>query len=521
MPPDMQPVSPPRISVPARPSLTEWQAACMRLALVSLALVLAFLPDWAAMARQWWDISTYNHVLLVPAIIGWLAWQRAGELAKLPPVTWWPGLLVSAAAMAIWTLGAFSGLDLFRQLGAVLLPISACLVLLGPHVAAGLAFPLCYALFLVPFGGDFVPALQMITAAITIALVEWSGIPAEINGVFIDTPAGLFEVAEACSGVKFLIAMIAFGALLANVCFTSWKRRALLIAACIAVPVLANGFRAFATIYVAQSVGAEAATGFDHIVYGWLFFAVVLAIVIAGAWRYFDRPAGEPMIDAGEILDSRMLARASRWRIAPLPALAVLLFMVTASHAWVRASEQLAADLPGEIGLPEVPGWHLADYEPRIWWEPRAEGADHRLLGRYRDAAGREVDVFFALYASQGEGREAGGFGQGALTPDSAWSWLAPGPAFEGAMSERLLAEGRVERLALTWYRSGGVVTGSNARLKLSSMADRLLLRRRATVMLILSAEEADGRPALEAVEAFAAAAGPLDRWMDRIAGLD
>jgi len=43
--------------------------------------------------------------------------------------------------------------------------------------------------------------------------------------VFIDTPAGLFEVAEACSGVKFLIAMTAFGVLASNVCFVGWKRR--------------------------------------------------------------------------------------------------------------------------------------------------------------------------------------------------------------------------------------------------------------------------------------------------------
>jgi len=83
-------------------------------------------------------------------------------------------------------------------------------------------------LFLVPFGDELVPTLQMITADLTIALVHLSGIPAVIDGVFIDTPIGLFEVAEACSGVKFLVAMVALGSLAAHVCFASWWRRAVL-----------------------------------------------------------------------------------------------------------------------------------------------------------------------------------------------------------------------------------------------------------------------------------------------------
>ena len=76
-------------------------------------------------------------------------------------------------------------------------------------VIAGLLFPLSYMLFLVPFGDELIPALQTITARLTVALTHLSGIKADIDGVFINTPVGLFEVAEACSGVKFLIAMAA------------------------------------------------------------------------------------------------------------------------------------------------------------------------------------------------------------------------------------------------------------------------------------------------------------------------
>ena len=75
--------------------------------------------------------------------------------------------------------------------------------------------------------------------------------------------------------------------------FDRWSRRAVFMAACIIVPILANGVRAWATIYVAQYVGAEAAGGFDHIVYGWIFFALVVAALLGGAWRFFEREPEE------------------------------------------------------------------------------------------------------------------------------------------------------------------------------------------------------------------------------------
>ena len=503
------------------PLSVAWRSALAWLVPAWLALVAIFLPDWAAMARQWWDISTYNHILLIPVILAWLVWQQAGELAKLEPVTWWPGLVLVGGAGLVWLLGAFSGLDLARQLGAVLVLIAASLAILGPRVGAGLAFPLGYILLLVPFGDEFVPALQTITTAITVTLVEWSAIPASVNGVFIDTPAGLFEVAEACSGVKFLIAMVAFAILLAHVCFVSWPRRALLLAVCVVVPVLANGVRAFATIYAAQIVGIEAAAGFDHIVYGWFFFALVLGLVLAGAWKFFDRPAGDPLVRAERIAASAMLARAGRLRMATVPAVAALFLVVAGSQAWARAADSLTAQLAVRIALPEVAGWRRVDYAPAVWWEPRAGGAGHRLLGSYEDSKSGRVDVFLAVYSRQGEGSEAGGYGQGALMPQSEWSWLAPGPGVPGAKSERLLAAGEIERLAVTRYRTGEITTGSNVRLKLAGMADRLLLQKRATMMLILSAEETTGKPAADAIARFSEATGSLDRWMDRIAGLE
>jgi len=97
----------------------------------------------------------------------------------------------------------------------------------------------------------------------------------------------------------------------------------------------------------------------------------------------------------------------------------------------------------------------------------------------------------------------------------SNWAWEKPGLALEGAKSDVVQAPGPVHRLALTWYRTGDLLTGSNARLKLANIADRLLLRRRPTATLIVSSEGGD-KQTEAAVRAFLGATGPVATWMDR-----
>jgi EpsI family protein len=247
---------------------------------------------------------------------------------------------------------------------------------------------------------------------------------------------------------------------------------------------------------------------------------VVIGLVLLISWRFFDRPLDAPAVDIERIEASPLLARLESLHIGMPAALLALMAILLIGQGWARAADALSAPLQRTVDLPEVPGWHRVAYAPMVAWAPRAQGADHRLLGRYADAQGRVVDVFLAVYAAQDEGREAGGFGQGALPPGGLWAWQAPGPAIADGHSDRLLAQGRVARLAYSWYRTGSLTTGSNARLKLANMADRLLLRERATVLLILSAEEHDGQSVQPALDAFLRAMGPRDRWMDHTAGL-
>jgi exosortase A len=289
---------PPELALRASPAVSPWRAALVRLAFAWAVLFALSSAEWREMAHQWWDIDTYAHTLLVPPILAWLVWLRRAELAKIAPAVWLPGLAWLAVGLALWLGGRAAEINLFAQAGTLMAFQGAVLALLGLRAALVLAFPLLFAGFLVPFGDELIPALQNFTARLTVGLTHLSGVPAISDGLSIDTPGGKFVVAEECSGVKFLIAMVALAVLVAWTGFSRWRPRIVFVVAAAVISVLANGLRAWGTIYVAQYIGAERAGGFDHIVYGWIFFGVVITLMLGAAWRFFDREPGEAGLTA-------------------------------------------------------------------------------------------------------------------------------------------------------------------------------------------------------------------------------
>ncbi|HYD11920.1 MAG TPA: exosortase A [Allosphingosinicella sp.] len=494
-----------------------WRPHLLVLAFAAAAILLLFYHDAEAIAAIWWNSSTFNHCLLIPFILWWLVAQRRRELAQLTPAAWWPGLLLVGAGALGWMLGEAGGVAFARHLGLLFMLQGSVIALLGKAVARGLAFPLFYALFLVPAGEELVPAMQTVTAQIASFLLSLTGVTAHLEGIFITTPTGYFEVAEACAGVKFLIAMAAFGALVANVCFRSWKRRLAFIGVSLAVPIFANGVRAWLTIYVAHRTGSvDLAAGFDHVVYGGIFFAVVIAIILALGWRFFDRGVNEPWFDPKTL-------QPEAPRAARLNAVAGgIVGLIVAPVAWLfLVSASGAHPVPAEIALPDVPGWQIVPQGQGRPWQPHFAGADRIRLAHFRDAKGRTVDLAIVVFASQSEGRELVGFGQGAVQPEGAWAWTANAGAPPDGRAERIASNG-VAREVLSFYRVGDVLTGSGIEVKLATLKTRLLGGPQRAVAILVSAEDsAAGVSARPALDDFVRALGPLDRLADRAAGLN
>ncbi len=304
--------------------------AWVGLAIGLVSLGLMFHTEIATAVDIWIDSTAYNHCFLVIPIALFLIWDRRSSLHGLTAA---PLPLISLLALplgAVWLASERLGIMEGRQLVAVTTVEVLFLAMFGWRLWYALLGPLLYLYFLVPFGDFLTPKLQDVTTWFIRHGVDILGIPAYIDGYIIDIPEGSFFVAQACAGLRFLIASIAFGVLYSLLMYRSPMRRVLFIGASIIVPIIANGFRALGIVVLGHILGSAQAAAADHILYGWIFFSLVILMLIALGlpFREDDEPAAatsSPMTPEAGAGRLGLLAGLGVAALAALGPIAILL----------------------------------------------------------------------------------------------------------------------------------------------------------------------------------------------------
>ncbi len=351
----------------------------MLLVILIAAFVLLFWPSLSSMAGIWWRSDTYAHGMLVPLISVWLIWRDKHLLQNIPISSSWLAVAALVMGSVVWLIGIAVDITVLHQLAAVGLLIALVPALLGVRLAVVLSFPLLYLLFMVPFGEELTPVLQQITADITVQALRMSGIPVYINGLFIEIPTGRFEVAEACSGIRYLIASLALGTLYAYLTYQKPSKRILFIIAALLVPILANGLRAYGIVLIAHLSEMKYATGVDHLIYGWLFFGLVMALMfwIGSYWRD-PEPAVDTQPAASSTRTTASLAPAGRLPIL----LSTLALFALIGVATAQLNHPGVKPALGNYQL-QLNDWQ-ADEITSSDWRPDFIGADRTLLQHFR-----------------------------------------------------------------------------------------------------------------------------------------
>ncbi len=268
------------------------------------ALVALFWPEARAAVGVWMSSTAYGHCFLIVPMALYLAWDRRDAIAGITAAPNPAFAVLAIPAAAAWFLAERLGIMEGRQLAAILAVEVLVLTVLGWPLFRALVAPLAFLVFLVPFGAFATPWLQVVTARITAIGLDMLGIPNFVTDLTIEIPAGTFYVAEACAGLRFLIAAVAFGVFYALLNYQSPGRRLAFIAASVIVPIFANGLRALGIVVLGHVLGSAEAAAADHVLYGWIFFSIVMLLLVLaglplreppagpGAARHWDRPTG-------------------------------------------------------------------------------------------------------------------------------------------------------------------------------------------------------------------------------------
>jgi exosortase len=269
------------------------------------AACLVFAQVIYHMVIHWETVPDYSHGFLIAPLALYFGWERRRQLARAPvEPTWWglAPLALGALAFAIGRLGVEL---MAMRVGFLLTLIGLVVLLLGRPIFRILAFPLCFLFLMVPLPQSLVNViafpLQLIAADLAVSTAQYFGMPVLREGNIIHLPETQLFVAEACSGLRSLMALGTLGIVFAYFFRKSWGERLVLVLSTLPIAVIVNAFRVLLTSVLTYRFGSSMAEGVIHQTEGFFTFGVAIGLLLVEArllawlWpRLKPRAAGAP-----------------------------------------------------------------------------------------------------------------------------------------------------------------------------------------------------------------------------------
>jgi exosortase D (VPLPA-CTERM-specific) len=509
-----------KLGMSMNPAISDMPVWRFSRALVLVTLVVglfSLLPFWdglTAMWIWWFDIPEYSHGVLIPPVAAFLIWQQKDRLERVPFTGSWAGVGLILIGGLILLAGQIGTVYTLVQFAYVLTLCGLILSFLGWSPFRLISMPLLILLFMIPFP-QFVLAnlstkLQLLSSQIGVWFIRLFDISVFVEGNVIDLGGYKLQVAEACSGLRYLFPLMTLGFLMAYFYKGALWKRIVLFLSSIPITVIMNSLRIGVIGITVDRWGTEMAEGFLHEFQGWVVFMVSASVMLAeiavfnrighesGTWRELfgvEFPARSP---PG--------ARIER-RAVPTPFVAACIALT----AFICVS--LLVPRPTEVFPPRE---NFLDFPMKLgaWSGQRdsLEGVyldqlklDDYVLANYVDGTGSPVNVYIAYYNSQRKGESV--HSPRSCLPGGGWQMrdfdqrTLSGVMIGGAplrINRTLIELGNDRQLVYYWFQQRGRVITNEFNVKWYLFWDALTRHRtdgalvRLIVALPKSANEAN-----------------------------
>lgn len=491
-----------------------------------LAILLIFHDTVESMVAIWWRSETFTHGFLIAPIVIWLVWEKRQTLVRLSPAFQYLALVPLLFFGTTWLLGNVMAATVVQQISLIGILVSGLWAILGTQVVWAIAFPLAFLFLAVPVGEGLIPVMMEFTADFTIGLLKMTGIPVYREGLFFTLPSGHWSVVEGCSGVRYLIASVTLGCLFAYLSYQGLVKRGLFIAASIIVPIIANGLRAYMIVMIGHLSSMKLATGVDHLIYGWVFFGIVMFVLFAvgSIWRDRDSSTERaPLVAQGGTPNLESKAKTYLTTVVVL----LLACAGPATAHLIQRQPALTAFAPLEApqGLND---W--VKQKRQSWqWRPVVKGADDEFHQFYhRD--GVVVSLYTGQYLTQNQNKELIN-SQNVFVVQKSPDWWVVGRskvtlnlAGDTIEVDQAHIKGSGSNLlALRWYRLGDKYTANPYTGKLLEGVAKLSFDRRDGAYITVTTPVIDDADLpLETLQDFINTLLPgLEAQLDRVVGLE
>lgn len=454
-----------------------WRFSPLDWALMLFALAVAAVPFVRVLSQLFgvWDIDPeYSHCVLIPLISIFLVWRERAELARTPFEGSWLGIGVLMAGAGLWGVAELSTIWTIEQYAFVVVVYGLVLALVGTKVFRRLWMAMLILVFTIPLPVFFYNSLslhlQLTSSALGVDVIRLFNIPVYLDGNVIDLGVYKLQVAEACSGLRYLFPLMTLAFIVAYFFRAPFWKRLIVFLASVPVAILMNSLRIGLIGVSVAYWGRKMAEGVLHFFEGWVVFMIstvlllLLAAVLVRLGRHPMRLRDALVLDLGP---SPARVRESRPRRLPTPFLAAIA-LVTAGAALGYQAPQRTEIQPARDAFVDFPmqlqGWQGRRSPMGAVYLNQLKLSDY-LYATYERAADLPVNVWVAYYDSQRKGDST--HSPASCLPGGGWQFQTFGQYSIDVTGKRLrvnravIVHGSDRELMYYWFpQRGRDITG-------------------------------------------------------------
>ena len=455
------------------------------LAFALIATLVCFAPALSELYDIWNLQPEYSYAIIVPLLSAYLIWRQRAQLAAFTLTGSWYGLVLVAIGLALRVICTLTMMPTIMRYGFLLVIYGLVLSLTGPKLFRRLWTPLALLILMIPLPSFFADKLtldlQLLSSSIGVWVIRAAGISVYLEGNIVDLGSMQLEVAEACSGLRYLFPLMTLALLVAYLFRGAMWKRVVIFLSSIPITVLMNSLRIGIIGITVEYWGRSMAEGVLHEFEGWFMFMISTAELMLVAyvmtrigtsrlkWRdafqlYGSPPDAAPRVEAGGVAAVRLEDMPRPFFLATAIVTAVAIGGMTVSPR--QSTSPPRADF---LGFPmQLGDWRAqrGSLEP-VYLD--ALKLDDYVMADYRDGRGVPVNFYVAYYATQQGARRA--HSPNNCIPGGGWEILQMGLRtlhLEGSnrplpVNRAIIEHGDQRQLVYYWFQERGrILTDEN-----------------------------------------------------------
>jgi len=467
-----------RVALNIHPRTKVW----IPITLLSISFLFLYREVLINLARQWRGIDIYSYGFLVPVISFYLFWVKRKQLARIQVrpsyLSYLCGFLVLLISLIMLLVGNVGGILSLQELSLPFSIAGVVVFLLGFNFLKILWLPIAYLFFMIPIWEEILTSnlhlyFQNFSAQNGAGILRLIGIPAYRDGVFITLPNIILEVARACSGINYIIAIIAIGIPLAYLYLKSWVKRIVLVCSAILIAILANGVR-IGLIGILSYYGiGNTVHGPFHLLQGLFVSAIGYAFLLLGLWTLSGKPSKISVSEKKEDMNLKIPTDSGKPLLLYPVLCIILIFIVAGSYLSFHRQPSSPLKIPLSLFPFEIDEWKGRDTFTRVDYYQKLS-VDDELTRTYKMDSDNSLGVYIGYFEYQKQGKELINDKTTSLQAHASKRKVSLNPYGAIEMNEIIQKVGDKKKVTIYWYYINGRIVSDSYMGKLYTVWDGL-----------------------------------------------